>query len=639
MFYVISLLAASSSKLPIMKWICFVVAVLYFCPVWSQIKKLSAETTVQNVVIFSSGARVERSSIVNLLPGRTEVSFSGLSNQLEQQSVQLKADATITLLSVQTTRDFLSQRKIEQDERSYLDRISNLNEKIQMDAKLLDVYKNEEAMLIKNQSIGGQAGVKATDLKEALDLQRQRLTEVYQKELELQKRIQEEQNEVQRSRNQLREFSKKRDSVSYTVTALVETKETRNVKFQLLYNIKDAGWYPAYDIRVKSVTEPLSALMNANVFQRSGETWKDVQLFLSTGNPNDNATPSYLQPWMLNFFDPSINWNRFKEVRPGTISGRVTDESGSPIANVSVVVKGTSTGSTTDANGFFRLQGLPTNNIVSFSAVGYQPKVANLGSGYYGIILSQSINQLQEVVVTAYGVEKEEAPLARSIKIRGIASVTPGIQTVSVATQYQPTTIVYKIDDKYTLETDGKTTTIGIREFSIPALYDYYSAPKVDPATFLTARILNWQDYDLQSGEANLYFEGNYLGKTYIDLSETADTLSLSLGKDNGIKLNRKLVKEFTTKKFIGSNKTESREYEISIRNNKRVPVTVKVVDQFPVSVTKEITVDDQKAPEAQVDKDTGFITWMVTLEPGQEKKLFMSYSIKYPKDRKVLLD
>jgi len=94
----------------------------------------------------------------------------------------------------------------------------------------------------------------------------------------------------------------KRDSINYIVTTLVDSKEAKNVKFQLLYNIKDAGWYPTYDVRINSVTEPLKALMNANVFQRSGETWKDISLILSTGNPNDNATPSPMQPWMLGFF-------------------------------------------------------------------------------------------------------------------------------------------------------------------------------------------------------------------------------------------------------------------------------------------------------------------------------------------------
>jgi uncharacterized protein (TIGR02231 family) len=245
-------------------------------------------------------------------------------------------------------------------------------------------------------------------------------------------------------------------------------------------------------------------------------------------------------------------------------------------------------------------------------------------------------NALNDVVV----VRKDAFGSVPGVEVRGyIAQKSEEIQTVSVVTQFQPTTTVFRIDDKYTLETDGKTSTIGIKQFEIPSINDYYSAPKIDPSAFLTARIINWQDYNLQSGEVSLYFEGSYLGKTYIDLGSTADTLSLSLGKDNGVKVARKLVKEYSTKKFIGSSRTETKDYEISIRNSKSVPVNITVVDQFPVSTTKEISVEDIKAPDAQIDKDTGIVTWTITLAPGQEKKLTIGYSVKYPKDRKVVLE
>jgi len=602
----------------------------------SQVKKIQAETAIQNVTVFSSGARIERSASVSILPGRTEISFAGLSNQLDQQSVQLKADADITLLSVQSTKDFLSERKIEQEEKIFIERNNSLKDKLDLDLKLLDVYKNEEAMLIKNQVIGGTSGVKTTELKDALDLQRQRLTEVYQKQLEIQKRILEEQQDSQRFKLQLQEISKKKDSINYIVTALVDSKETKNVKFQLLYNIKDAGWYPTYDVRINDVTGPLKVLMNANVFQRSGETWKDISLILSTGNPNDNATPSSLQPWMLGFFDPSISYNK-QGLIPGAATGRITDEKGEPIANASIIIKGTSTGVTTDANGFFKLQNFQTNSSIIVSSIGYISKEVAIKPGYFTISLSPANNELSEVVVTGYSLQSNVAGVeANNNRYK---AKKESIQTVTVATQYQPTTLVYKIDDKYTLETDGKTTTIGMKQFDVPALYNYVSTPKIDPSAFLTANIINWQDYDLQSGEASLYFEGTYLGKTYIDLSAVADTLSLSLGKDNGIKVTRKLAKEFSAKRFIGGNRTDTRQYEINVRNTKQVPVNITISDQFPVSTNKEINVDDQKAPEAQIDKDTGISTWTITLQPGQEKKLDISYSVKYPKDRKVVLD
>src|SRR6185437_5975309 len=243
-FFYFHLLIQNTMLLLMRNAILFAALLLFNTGAKSQAKKIAAETSIQNVTIFSSGARVERLSAVSIPAGRSEISFTGLSNQLDQQSVQLKADADITLLSVQTSKDFLTSRKIDEEEKSFIDRNNTLHDKLDLDNKLLEVYKNEEVMLIKNEAIGGTAGVKTVELKEALDLHRERLTEVYQKQLEIQKRIISEKNELEIFNAQLQQFSKKRDSINYIVTALIESKATKNVNFHLLYNIKDAGWYP-----------------------------------------------------------------------------------------------------------------------------------------------------------------------------------------------------------------------------------------------------------------------------------------------------------------------------------------------------------------------------------------------------------
>ena len=342
---------------------------------------------------------------------------------------------------------------------------------------------------------------------------------------------------------------------------------------------------------------------------------------------------------MLGFFDPTISYNN-QGIIQGAATGRVTNDKGEPIPGATISINGTRTSVLTDVNGFFKIQNFGMNSSMLVSAIGYNSKQVLLTPGYFTITLKESTQALAEVVVTGYGSERRtggvdalESPLAMRREMTG------SIQTVTVATQYQPTTLLYKIDNKYSLETDGKTTTIGINQFDIPATYDYFSAPKIDPSAFLTAKIINWQDYNLQSGEASLYYEGTYLGKTYIDLSAVSDTLSLSLGKDNDVKVSRKLVKEYSAKRFIGSNRTDSRQYEISVRNTKQVAVNVIITDQFPVSTTKEIEVEDENAADAQVDKDTGIITWSLTIPPAQEKKLTLRYSVRYPKDRKVVLE
>lgn len=596
-----------------------------------QVKKINTTSTISDVTVFSSGARVTRTSSVSILPGRTEIIFKGLSNQLDRQSVQLKANENITLLSVQATRDFITERKLDTDEKQFNIKMGALQDTVALDKKMLEVYQNEENMLIKNEAIGGNSGVTASALKAALDLHRQRLTEVYRKQLEIQNRIRNNEKHLAILKAQLQEFSKKRDSINYIVTALIESKQAAKVHFELLYNVQDAGWYPTYNVRVQEVSKPLEVLMNANVYQRSGENWKNVSLILSTGNPKENATPSQLHPWRLNFYDPSINYRR--QMQQGTASGRLSNERGEPIAGATMVIIGTNKGTVTDVNGFYRLSGFPINSNLQVSAVGYHSKTIPLVPGYTAITLRDAANKLEQVVVTGYLRGMVAGAKTKNLKEE------ESIQPVNSTTQYQPTTTVYRINEKYTIETDGKTTTIGIKDFDIPASYEYYTTPKTDASAFLKAKIADWQEYDLQSGEASLFFEGAYLGKTYIDMGTVDDTLSLSLGKDNGIKVTRKSVKEFSSKHFIGSNKTESRQFEISLRNTRQSPIRIIVKDQFPVSVTKEISVNDKEAPGAQINEETGIITWEMTLNPGEEKKLTLSYSVKYPKGKRVIVE
>ena len=180
---------------------------------------------------------------------------------------------------------------------------------------------------------------------------------------------------------------------------------------------------------------------------------------------------------------------------------------------------------------------------------------------------------------------------------------------------------------------------MSINDKSIEAYYEYYAAPKLDEAAYLTAKLINWQDLNLIPGETNLFFEGTFLGKSYLDLSTDSDTLSLSLGVDKGITVKRTLLKEFSNKKFLGNNRTDTKQYEITVRNNKTVPVNIIVEDQFPISTLKEIEIDDMKYEGAKLNDETKIITWTYTIDPKQLKKMEMKYSVKYPKEKKLQLD
>src|SRR4029078_13227100 len=90
-----------------------------------------------------------------------------------------------------------------------------------------------------------------------------------------------------------------------------------------------------------------------------------------------------------------------------TITGKITDEKGSPLANASVVVKGTNLGTSTSANGSFTLSVPPNASTIVASYVGLGDKEITLtGETNYAINLSSAAGTMNEVVVVAYGTQQ-----------------------------------------------------------------------------------------------------------------------------------------------------------------------------------------------------------------------------------------
>jgi len=98
-------------------------------------------------------------------------------------------------------------------------------------------------------------------------------------------------------------------------------------------------------------------------------------------------------------------------------------------------------------------------------------------------------------------------------------------------------------------------------------------------------------------------------------------------------------MKDFTETKTIGSNKRETRAWEITVRNNKRQALDLRIEDQLPISMNKDIEVEPLDYSGGHYYPETGRIGWKLRLEPSAERKLRISYGIKYPKDQRVFID
>jgi uncharacterized protein (TIGR02231 family) len=214
--------------------------------------------------------------------------------------------------------------------------------------------------------------------------------------------------------------------------------------------------------------------------------------------------------------------------------------------------------------------------------------------------------------------------------------VTVGYGTVQ--TNYQQTSKSFDLPQPYTIADATKDFQVVLKPLEIPALYEYYVAPKYDKDAFLTAKVVDWEQYDLLQGTMKLYFEDTYLGDSFLNLSNK-DTLSISLGRDKSVVVSRTKMNDFRKKQTLGSNKTDSRGYEITVRNTKRQAINLTVEDQFPISTNKEIEVENQEAEEAEINKETGKLTWKLNLEPNKEKKLKHKFTVKSPKNMVLNLE
>jgi uncharacterized protein (TIGR02231 family) len=197
----------------------------------------------------------------------------------------------------------------------------------------------------------------------------------------------------------------------------------------------------------------------------------------------------------------------------------------------------------------------------------------------------------------------------------------------------------FSIEEKYTIPSDPKNIAVSIQTIQTDAKYQYYCAPRLDKDVFITAQLVNWEQYNLLEGQANVFFEGTFIGNTFFDTRYLVDTLEISLGRDKGIKVERKKSKDYNKRQIAGNDNIAYRDWDITVRNAKQQAIDIIIEDQFPVSADSKLTVTQEEKSDGKLNETTGVVTWPFKLEPLTTKNLQLKYKIKYPKGNFAGLD
>ncbi len=126
----------------------------------------------------------------------------------------------------------------------------------------------------------------------------------------------------------------------------------------------------------------------------------------------------------------------FRPVTSFTVSGTITDDKGSPVSAVTVIVKGTRTGVTSDNNGVYKIVAAGANSVLVFSSVGYETQEVKLnGRNTINISLKTVVVTTTEVVVTGYGQTKRRMDMGYSNATMNGSPISGRVPGIYVSTK------------------------------------------------------------------------------------------------------------------------------------------------------------------------------------------------------------
>lgn len=542
-----------------------------------------ADSKIQKVTVFLSGAQIVREGTFLIQPGVSEIAFNNVSPYTDANSLQARGIGDFTIMDVKFDVEYpqpeintLDPNKIPADVmkkmKSLNDSIETVNYQLEEIRTKKEVRTMERQMLLNNGTVKGVGKVNDSIqlLKSAMEYFHIKMTEINMDLFVIKKKedaLSKQYYGMQGRLTALQNWSNNNNFVPapvkapiYKLIVTVNAEKPVRGKLEVGYLVSQAGWTPSYDIRAKDVNSPVELNYKANVYQNSGEVWDKIPLTLSSNNPYSNQTKPELTPWYINSY--YIN----------------------------------------------------------------EPYLRQQKSAYYEDQLKDS--RETERSMAAGSVATMQNKLAEDVPASYAGDFTVKTQTMVSAE--------FEIKLPYTIHSNNKPHLVSIAKEDLKAKYFLALVPKLDKNAFLIANIVDWDGLDLLPASANIYYDGTYVGKSYIDPSAMEDTLKLALGRDNNITAVRKKLKEKDKEKIIGDTKVKTLAYEINIKNTHAYNVDLIVEDQTPISNLDDVKVEILDKGKAELNTYNGFLTWRIKLKAAGNEKIGFGYAIKYDKDKNL---
>lgn len=524
----------------------------------------------EKIVVYTQGAQVHRTASVNLVAGQNTIVFTGLENCINAAAIQASGNGNFIIADIQHLVYYpeVVKAKINGDVR-YKKAIKSITDSIQEITYVIEEVRAKSDALVTEKNVLMSYGLyKGQTKKDSMPYLKEGLSFLREKLFNINSEYLKLKREKEKMESKIQTLNDRITAINNELSNQNQDGEVEVVDYRIIVNV--------------IADQPMVASVNVNYYIT-----------------NAGWTPSYDLRAISN--EQSVKL---------TYKAQIYQQSGIDWNGVKLVL------STANPNRSYNIPNLSP----WYLGYAYQYKNTNI----------KKINSMYEQPVST---TQKSIANTDSYSLNGRAELDEAKDASSYTTVSENVIETeYEIKLNYTIPSDGKTHFAAILVKDLKTLYRYKAIPKLNNNVYLTAVLPDWEDAITMGGEASIYYDGSYVGRTSLSPGGTEDTIQLSLGIDKNIAIKRQKIKDKCSQKLLEENIVHQYTYEITIKNARSSKIEIDIEDQLPLTNDKNVSIERKELSGAKYDELTGILKWRLNVQAKDTKKVSLVYQIKAPK-------
>jgi uncharacterized protein (TIGR02231 family) len=548
--------------------------------------------TISKVTVYRGQALVTRTISADLPPGASELIVKNLPAMIVPESIYAQTADDTRVLSVRYREKAVSEDT--REEVKHLDaQIEDVRHQLkyaESEHKHLDVQwqmfeKLKDFTIAAENSDLNRGLLTFEPVKSLVELIEKKGLEYYKNRMELEDKIAGLKKEQELLGRKHNELVAGRSRTEREAVLFISRSSSQKVAVELSYLVGGANWQQQYNLRANPEKSNVLIEYNAVVNQTSGEDWDGVALSLSTAEPTMVAAAPVLEPMFVALSNPAQTQQAVPPAFIGAAQARQYQASRK--ANV--------------------MKGIVANTELNALAIDNQAFVFKAGQ-----------KELQEF-------QQQIAEISR----------TEGIS------------VTYDLPGRLTLPSRSDQQLVTIASIRSQADFTLIATPLLTDFVYLQADLLNDSDTVLLPGQASMFRDGEFVGKSRLPQVTIGERFTAGFGIDTQIQVVRELEDKKT--RIQGGNRIDTYDYHIALSNYKNKPVELQLLDRLPYTDDSSIKIELEKtAPELSAGSEylrtarkKGILRWDLKLAPNtiDQNATIVKYSFTMEYDRNMEIE